>query len=252
MRTFKWFVIGGGLLNALLLAVALTPDARSSPPPYDKYYPRPWLGMRVSLDVLVHGQVVRQIHHQGKTYLPVASWGTRYELRVWNHGSRRITAIASVDGLSVMNSEPASEDHPGYVVYPRGNVVIKGWRKDDNTVAAFEFVEREQSYAAKLGHSENVGVIGLVAFEEMGRKWPVPVPMERNTGKASDVAKAHSAVGGTGTGEGPDVYSPVIEVPFVRSNNKRTITIYYDTADALRQAGIPVTPTWPDPFPGDR
>jgi hypothetical protein len=40
-------------------------------------------------------------------------------------------------------------------------------------------------------------------------------------------------------------------VPFVRSSNRQTITLYYDTVDALRQAGVPVDRPDPVPFPQD-
>jgi hypothetical protein len=202
------------------------------------------------MEILVNGQPVRLIPHAGRLYLPVPRLGAEYEIRVNNHGPRRITAIVSVDGLSVIKGQPASEQHPGYLVSPGDHIVIKGWRRDRNTVAAFTFEEREKSHAYRMGHPENIGVIGLVAFEEWTRR---PIPLEeRKTDAAARLREAPGGLGGTGTGYGRDVESPVYTVPFVRSPNKRTITIYYDTVDALRRAGVPVD-TWPPvPFPGDR
>jgi hypothetical protein len=48
---------------------------------------------------------------------------------------------------------------------------------------------------------------------------------------------------------GRDVDSPAYWVQFVRSGNERTCTLYYDTVEALRKAGVPVD--GPIPFPGD-
>jgi len=207
----------------------------------------PWASMRVSLEVLVDNQPVPTISHLGKTYLPVPKLGVEYAIRVTNHGPRRVVAMISVDGLSVISGQPASENQAGYVVSPKGQIVIKGWRRDMTTVAAFSFLERDKSYAALMGRPENVGVIGLVAIEEMPSR-PV-VAAERN-GKAAP-AQSRSVLGNTGTGYGRDIDSHIYYVPFVRSNNRRTITIYYDTVEALRAAGVPVDRPMPNPFPAD-
>jgi hypothetical protein len=217
--------------------------------PPGEYVLPPRSVMHVSLDVLVNGEPVRLITHQGRLYLPVPRMGAEYEIRVNNHGSRRITAIVSVDGLSVINGKPASEQQPGYIVDPYRNVVIKGWRRDRNTVAAFTFEDRERSYAARMGHPENIGVIGLVAFEEQ-TPWPRPL-LERSGGGAPAAKDARRTLGEAGTGWGRDLDSPIQLVLFARSTNKRTITIYYDTVEALRRAGVPVDGRYPIPFPGD-
>lgn len=224
--------------------------------------PRPWPGddvivprldrMRVSLDVLVDGRAMPTVYHAGRMYLPVTRLGEQYEIKVTNHGPRRITAVVSVDGLSVVTGERASRNAPGYIVAPNDSVVIKGWRRDRHIVNAFSFVDRTRSYAYETGRSEDIGVIGMVAYEEAS---PRPVPMDRYglpDSAAPALRKATSEVGGTGTGHGPDVSMPVIRVPFVRSDNTRTATLFYDTVENLRRAGVPVEPIWPRPFPADR
>jgi hypothetical protein len=205
-------------------------------------------GLRVGLEVLVEGQPLRTICHQGRIYLPVPRLGVEYSIRVWNNGPRRVAAVVSVDGLSVMDGQPATAEQPGYIVSPRDNIVIKGWRRDRDTVAAFSFEERDRSYASRIGHPENIGVIGLVAIEELDRR-PRPLPFEK---KETPSAARASDVGGTGTGYGRDVDSPTYSVPFVRGSHQRRITLYYDTVDALRRAGVPVDPPGPVPFPRDK
>jgi hypothetical protein len=204
--------------------------------------------MRVGLEVLVDGRPLRTINHEGRIFVPVPKLGTEYEIRVWSNGPRRVTAIVSVDGLSVMDGKPASAEQPGYIVAPRGDIVIKGWRRDRESVAAFSFEERDKSYANRVGHPENIGVIGLITIEESGVR-PRPLPLEK---KDSPIALRGSGdVGGTGTGSGRDVDSPVYSVPFVRGTNQSRITLYYDTAEALRKAGVPVDGPSPVPFPRD-
>lgn len=226
----------------------LQPDSAPRRQP-DELRPLPLTEMRVALEVLVEGKPLRTIPHEGKTYLPVPRPGAEYEIRVWNHGSHRVVALVSVDGLSVITGQPASAAQPGYVVAPHSSILIKGWRRSLETVAAFRFVEREKSYAALMGHPENVGVIGLLAIEE--QVWrPRPGLEQRDTAGAA-AKRATAEVGSIGTEYGREVDSRVYFVPFARSANRRTITFYYDTAKALREAGVPVDRPHPVPFPGD-
>lgn len=240
MRTIRYSV-----LAALLLGV-MSVGATDRKPDY--LLPKPYSTMRVSMEILVEGVPERTITNQGRLYLPVRRMGTEYEIRVSNHGPRRVTAIVSVDGLSVIRGDPATESHPGYIVEPYGNVVIKGWRRDRETVAAFTFEDSERSYASKRGYPDNIGVIGLVAFEE----YSSPIrPLPQMDRAATNAKKAESSLGGTGTGWGRDIDSHVIQVPFVRSSNKRTVTIYYDTVENLRRIGVYEDGYHPKPFPSD-
>jgi hypothetical protein len=91
-------------------------------------------------------------------------------------------------------------------------------------------------------------VIGLVAFEEEGSRLR-PAPVEKGTA-APEARRTLGDTGSTGTGYGRDIDSRIYYVPFVRSANKRTVTIYYDTVEALRRAGLPVDGP-PVPFPKD-
>jgi hypothetical protein len=253
MRILHYIVIMLGVSIAVLVFLLSTPalgvELKSSDPVGYIYLPRE--RPNVSLEVLVAGRPVPTIAHAGKTYLPVPRLGSEYQIRVHNFGSRRIVAIVSVDGLSVLNGKPASSAHPGYIVDAGNHIVIKGWRRDLDTVAAFSFEEREKSYAALVGRSENIGVIGLIAIEEQAhRPWPIE-GLKRSTAPALPL-KEYSDVGGTGTGYGRELDSHIYYVPFARSNNIRTLSIYYDTVEVLRRIGVPVDgPTTPIPFPGD-
>lgn len=212
-------------------------------------FPSRWGKREVGLEVLVDGKPLNTVSHQGKTYLPVPRLGMEYEIRVWNHGSRRVTAVVSVDGLSVINGQSASEDHPGYILAPSNSVLIKGWRRNLDTVAAFRFVERDKSYAHLIGKPENIGVIGLVAIEELSVR-PLP-ELEKKDASVPSAKALRGEVGSIGTEYGREIDSRVYYVPFVRSGNKQSITLYYDTVEALRAAGVPVDRPDPVPFPGD-
>lgn len=240
-----WFLVTGILVGSGFLLIARAEGSELSYRPVP-----PWRDeMRVSMEILVGGQPVRTIDFAGKTYLPVSQLGTEYQIRVSNHGRRRIAALVSVDGLSVLNGQPASVDQPGYLVNPHSSIVIKGWRRNLDTVAAFRFEEREKSYAYLMGKPANIGVIGLIAIEEAFVRPRRELEFKDSAGPLS--RSLPTEVGETGTGYGRDIDSSVEYVPFVRSSNQRSITFDYDMVDALRKAGVPVDRPFPIPFPGD-
>ena len=273
MKTGHWVVFTGSLLiiGLMLVGQSLASELRDSTPgtqpPVRDVVPverpdvmpiRP-VEMRVGLDILVDGEPLAVVHHAGKDYLPVPRVGEEYEIRVWNNGPRRVVAVVSVDGLSVISGKRASETDSGYVVAPHSSVLIQGWRRNMETAAAFRFVDREKSYAAKEDKPENIGVIGLVAFEEAVR---LPRPLlgkAESAGPAAPILRdgamrmPRDEVGSIGTEYGREVDSRIYYVPFVRSNHKRTITLYYDTRAKLREAGVPLDRPRhrPVPFPDD-
>jgi hypothetical protein len=253
MNRIRWeWALGRLLGGCLLTACILLPGAAAAQPSGRKGLEMEDVaraGMRVNLDVLVDGSRLPTVEHEGKIYLPVPRLGAEFTLRVHNHGPRRIAAIVSVDGLSVINGQPASERSPGYLVAPGSHIVIPGWRRSLERAAAFHFVDREASYASRTGRPDNIGVIGLVAFEE--QRWVPRFGMEKAGGAPESQAKRAAAVGGVGTGYGRDLDSRAWYVPFVRGPAKRTVTLYYDTEDALRRAGVLVGRPLPLAFPGD-
>ena len=72
-----------------------------------------------------------------------------------------------MDGLNVLNGRAASRQDAGYVLRPRGSLSIEGFRKDDNTVAAFTFGAPNDAYVAHSAHGsvQNAGIIGSVVYE---------------------------------------------------------------------------------------
>jgi hypothetical protein len=81
--------------------------------------------------------------------------------------------VLSVDGLDVMDGKNASFDKRGYILDPRADLEVDGFRQSTETVAAFRFGAVHNSYAEqKHGDSRNVGVIGVALFHEMGMPLP--------------------------------------------------------------------------------
>ena len=117
------------------------------------------------------GQVLPVYTYQGRHYV-AGRPGARYAVRVYNQAGGRVMAVMSVDGVNVVSGDSASWEQNGYVFSPWQRHDVAGWRKSQAQVAAFEFTALPNSYAARTGRPENVGVIGVALFRERA----VPVP----------------------------------------------------------------------------
>lgn len=114
----------------------------------------------------------------GGRNLVAATDGARYRIAIDNRTDARFEAVASVDGLDVIDGQPASPTRRGYVVEPHAQLVIDGFRQSADQVAAFRFGKVAASYAARGGDDRNVGVVGVALFAERGAVW-TPAELER-------------------------------------------------------------------------
>jgi hypothetical protein len=103
---------------------------------------------------------------RGDRVVALGDPGERYALRIENHSGERFEVVASVDGLDVLDGEVGSVQKRGYLVAAHGSVVIDGFRRSQNDVAAFRLGDVAHSYANSKGKARNVGVIGFALFEE--------------------------------------------------------------------------------------
>ena len=94
--------------------------------------------------------------------------GQRYAIEIFNGTRERIEAVATVDGLDVMDGEHGSFAKRGYVLRPGETYRVDGFRRSQAAVAAFRFGRVEESYAARTGDDTNVGVVGVAFFAERG------------------------------------------------------------------------------------
>jgi len=144
------------------------------------------------------------------------------------------------------------------VLDPYQQVEIRGWRKSYSDVAEFYFTDLPDSYAARTGRPENVGVIGVAAFREKQRPpiaytpppppyyppyTPAPYDQEgyaqredsaKSAAESSNSAADAAASGGSlaraearapsampqqiGTGHGARRYDPVTQTEFERAS----------------------------------
>jgi hypothetical protein len=94
--------------------------------------------------------------------------GRRYTIVLRNNTNFRLEAVLSVDGLDVLDGKAAAFNKRGYIVDPRGELEVDGFRQSLDAVAAFRFGSVRSSYVGqKTGDTRNVGVIGVALFNEI-------------------------------------------------------------------------------------
>ena len=168
------------VLAALATSACASPDARPL----------------VDIDILDRdtGQVLPQAHARGQDWIP-GDPGHRYSVRLTNTSGERVLVVLSVDGVNAVTGETASPAQAGYVLAPWQSAEIAGWRKSLGEIARFYFTDLPDSYAARSGRPDNVGVIGIAVFRERARPiaYPLPAPPLANPERAMDQAAPSAA-----------------------------------------------------------
>ena len=103
--------------------------------------------------------------HDGKLYV-AGTPGHRYGVRLVNRTGARVLTVLSVDGVNAITGESADPNQSGYVLGAYDSTEVDGWRKNMSEVAEFNFTNLGDSYAARTGRPNNVGVIGVAVFRE--------------------------------------------------------------------------------------
>lgn len=185
--------------------------------------------------------------------------GHRYAVRLTNTSDERVLVVLSVDGINAVTGHTASPDQGGYVLGPGQSSQIAGWRKSHDDVAQFVFTDLPDSYAARTGRPNDVGVIGIAVFREARRfsrpsvAAAPPAREERSRESSSAMSKSRraqdmdAAIAAEtadrqllGTGHGAREHSPVSSTQFERASARPTQTtqLRYDTRSRLIALGV--------------
>ena len=267
------------LIRMLAAASALALTACSTPATA--------IGSMVDVNVVdrITGETLPMYWHDGRWWVP-GKPGNRYAVTLTNRSGDRTLTVISVDGVNAVSGETAAHDQTGYVLNPGQYAQITGWRKNLARVAAFEFTALPNSYAARTGRPDNVGVIGVAVFREKVRYVPPPEPVSpplsrsksegaQDSAREGAAAQAPSSPSASneayadaraerrdqqrlGTGHGRSEYAPTQHVAFERAQSTpdELIKIHYDSRDNLIAMGAIPQPRVvrphraPEPFPG--
>src|SRR5258706_10308425 len=202
--------------------------------------------------------------HEGRAWI-AGRPGNEYQVTLRSRQSQDVLAVVSVDGVNVVTGQTADPSQSGYVLSPRGGLDILGWRKNLSQTAAFYFTALPDSYAARTGRPDNVGVIGVALFRRKVEPMPLPQPYGQVAPSAAQRRDSRNEAGSgaramedrLGTGHGRQENSPAVHVTFERATSSpaEVVTLYYDSHANLLARGIirepiPVAPLQPRPFPG--
>jgi hypothetical protein len=249
-------------LAALLLALPLAACARDE------------RLLEVSVVDADRGTALEVLPFRGRDYV-AGEPGHRFAVSLRNLTGERVLAVLSVDGVNAISGQTAAASQAGYVLDPWQQVEVRGWRKSYADIAEFYFTDLPDSYAARTGRPDNVGVIGVAAFRErrvVPTYYPPAPPVAQSYERsryegarpAADaasnggLAKAEAAAPSEqrqqlGTGHGERRYDPVAQTQFERDSRRpnQRVALYYDSWEALAARGVirarPVGE--PDPFP---
>ena len=111
------------------------------------------------------GATLPTYSHGGKLYV-AGTPGHRYGVRIVNRTGARVPTVLSVDGVNAITGENADPNQSGYVLGAYDSTEVDGWRKNMSEIAEFNFTNLGDSYAARTGRPNNVGVIGVAVFRE--------------------------------------------------------------------------------------
>jgi len=243
------------------------------------------------VDVTVYDRVENRTlpvyRHEARHYV-VGTPGNEYQVRVRNRTGGEILSVVSVDGVNAVSGETANWNQTGYILGPYHGFDVKGWRKSLERVAAFFFTEHQNSYAARTGRPDNVGVIGVAVFRRKaeprarvdqspprpetpasGAGEDSPYPASADAAPAAGVGRARPAESvadqrhapslqeaqrspSLGTGHGRSQSSRVTYASFERATAapEEVIAIHYDTYGSLVAMGVIRAPRIASPFPG--
>lgn len=201
------------------------------------------------------GRTLPPHHHRGDTWI-AGQPGHHYAVRLTNTTGERVLVVLSVDGVNAVTGETADPSQGGYVLAPWQTTEVTGWRKSLDGVARFVFTDLPDSYAARTGRPDHVGVIGVAAFRERQVR-PAYPPRIAGAGQGADApAAAESAAADRahapaaqriGTGHGSHEISSVRQTGFVRASHRpaQVTELRYDAPRRLAALGIPVDLEWP-------
>ena len=75
--------------------------------------------------------------------------------------------MLSVDGRDAVTGRVGDfVNLRGYVIDPYANITVEGFRQSWGRVASFQFTSPGDSYSARQGTPQNVGVVGVAFFPE--------------------------------------------------------------------------------------
>ena len=118
------------------------------------------------MTILVGGTPRAEYVHRGSTYIE-AIRGRDFSIQLRNPTPYRVAVALSVDGLNTIDAKHSDAWNASkWVLEPWETTEISGWQVSDRAARRFYFTGERNSYGAKLGEIQNLGVIEAVFYRE--------------------------------------------------------------------------------------
>lgn len=269
--------LGVGLSGLLVLAgAAMEYGSRTAlagytaPPSTEETTARPVAEVNgFSVDVLIDGRPATEYAARGRRYIEALE-RAEYELRIHNPTGSRVAVALAVDGMNTIDARHTGAwEARKWVIEPYGTIHVRGWQMSANNARRFYFTTERDSYGAKIGQTQNLGVISAVFFRERrpvsitgvtpgGREERPPLMRKESRGGTDsnapaessganrDAAKSRSSVPypapddeSAATGIGRNIQNGVTWVKMdLDQRPVAEVTIRYEYREALVRLGI--------------
>jgi hypothetical protein len=118
------------------------------------------------VEIMVNGRPLEEYRARGQSYVEALE-GAEYEVRLHNRTAYRVAVALSVDGLNTIDARrTTSWNASKWVIDPYGLITVGGWQMSSERARRFYFTSEHDSYAAKLGRTNDLGLISAVFFRE--------------------------------------------------------------------------------------
>jgi hypothetical protein len=118
------------------------------------------------MEIIIDGDSVPTYAYKGKTYIEAIK-GKEYSIRISNPLGERVGVALSVDGLNTIDAKQTKAAKAAkWILDAYESIVISGWQVSDRKARQFFFTSEDKSYGAKLGKTENFGLISATFFKE--------------------------------------------------------------------------------------
>lgn len=232
----------------------------------------------VSVEILVAEKPITEYFHENNTFVEGRK-NSPFKIKITNHDLlSNFLVIVSIDGLSVLDGELASEDSPGYIVKAGQELIVDGWRKDNSNVSEFVFDVKKNGYATQTNQSGYEGSVGIIIFKEINDAWDSwkngnvfqpqwQYPHSSDNSGTFVFSSTSSTISGSlpvasacietntlerriditpdeplAVGHGDNIVSEVREVSFEKQSCPTDIfVIFYDTKKGLEKRGIKIS-----------
>jgi hypothetical protein len=123
------------------------------------------------VSVLVDGRPLAEYAHHGATYIE-ALRGRDFTIRLHNPTAQRVAVALSVDGLNTIDARHTDAwSAAKWVLAPYETAEISGWQVSERTSRRFYFTGERDSYGARLGQTQNLGIIEAVFYRERAPRY---------------------------------------------------------------------------------